>query len=340
MLPFIKNRASVELETTVADYVEQVTGERPEMVPLSAEAVDRLPVYLGRGWQLWMTRLFEREVVLAMPRGSTTTSLARLVKDRLALASSLACEVIPVIPGIRSYERRELIQKRIPFIVPGRQLFLPMFLADFRETFSVPVQAKVGAMSWIAQLIVLRHLLNGDVAESHLMQVAETLGYTAMAVTHGVRELVSLELCTTVPQGRAKTIQFHHDSDALWERALRHMRSPAGRRYPVAAAQGLLTDSLDAGLTALSAKTSLAYNGPPVVALANRELKQLLSNSHLETRAHEEDAEFVLEGWAYRPQLLSNGSSVDELSLYLSLKDDPDERIQMALSELMEQRKW
>lgn len=37
----------MDLEAAVADYVEQVTGERPEMAPVSAEALARLPVYLG-----------------------------------------------------------------------------------------------------------------------------------------------------------------------------------------------------------------------------------------------------------------------------------------------------
>jgi DNA-binding MarR family transcriptional regulator len=331
----------MNLEVAVADYIEQVTGERPEMTPLSADAVDRLPVYLGRAWDLRKMHLLGREVILALPKGGTKTGLARLAKDHAALVSRLESEVIAVLPDIRSYERRQLVQKRLPFVAPGRQLFLPMFLADFRETFSVPAHRKAAeSMSWIAQLIILRHLVNGEVAERPLAEVAETLGYTPMAVTHGVKELVALELCTKVPKGRAKTIKFNLEFEALWERALVHMRSPAGRRYPVVAADGTIPAALDAGLTALSGKTGLAYNGPRMVALPNREVKRLLSDKRLETRVDEEDAECVLEGWSYNPQLLSSGPAVDELSLYLSLKDDSDERVQLALADMMEQRKW
>jgi hypothetical protein len=330
----------MNLEVSVADYIEQVIGERPATTPVSAEAVDRLPVYLGRAWDLRKVHLLGREVILALPRGGTKTGLARLAKDHAALVSGLEKEVIVAIPDIRSYERRQLVQKRLPFVAPGRQLFLPMFLADFRETFSVPAQPKVESMSWISQLIVLRQLLNGDAAERPLADVAETLGYTAMSVTHGVKELVTLELCTKVPKGRAKTIQFDLESETLWQRALVHMRSPAGRRYPVVAADGVIPGAFDAGLTALSDKTDLAYNGPRMVALPNQEVRRLLSDNNLETRVDEEDAEFVVEGWSYSPQLLSSGPAVDELSLYLSLKDNSDERVQMALSDMMEQRKW
>lgn len=195
-------------------------------------------------------------------------------------------------------------------------------------------------MSWVSQLIILRHLLDGGVEERPLWEVAETLGYTAMAVTHGVRELERFGFCRKIPQGRAKTIHFDLEPVALWKSTLVSMRSPAGKRYPVAAIKGHIASTLDAGLTALSGKTNLAYNGPRILAVPNRELRPLFSDNILETRFDEEDADLTLEGWYYRPQLLSNGPAVDELSLYLSLKNDPDERVQMALTELMERRAW
>lgn len=330
----------MDLEAAVADYVEQVTGERPEMAPVSAEALARLPVYLGHAWRLKRMFLLGHEVILALPEDGTRTGLSRLMKDRSALASRLESEVILVLHDIKSYERRQLVEKRVPFVAPGRQLFLPMFLADFRETFSVPTQPPREAMSWISQLIVLRHLLNGGIEERPLAEVAETLGYTAMAVTHGVRELVSLGLCAKVTQGRARTIRFELQQQALWDRALVHMRSPIVRRYPVAEVRGRITASLEAGLSALSGKTNLAYNGPRIVAAPNREAKRLLSEGVLETRLDENDTDLILEGWSYMPQLVSSGPEVDELSLYLSLKDELDERVQMALANMMEQRIW
>ena len=44
--------------------------------------------------------------------------------------------------------------------------------------------------------------------------------------------------------------------------------------------------------------------------------------------------------WAYSPTLLPGTNSVDPLSLILSLQDNPDERIQLALDELKEQLPW
>jgi len=337
---FIEGWKLMELDAAIADYVEQVTGERPEITPISPADLARLPVYLSHIWHLKKMLLLGHEVVLALPAEGSRTGLSRVIKDCAVLVSRLEIEVIPVLPDIKSYERRQLVQKRIPFVAPGKQLFLPMFLADFRETFSVSIQPPREAMSWISQIIVLRRLLGDRIEERSLAEIAEMVGYTAMAVTHGVRELMSLGLCVKVARGRARTIRFDLHPQALWERALVHMRSPVVRRYPVVEVGGRITEALEAGLSALSEKTTLAYNGPRILAMPNREVNRLFSDGILEQRLYEDDADLVLEGWSYRPQLLANGPVVDEFSLHLSLKDDPDERVQRAITDMMAQRAW
>ena len=43
--------------------------------------------------------------------------------------------VVYVTEALASYERRHLIAKKVPFIVPGNQLFLPELGIDLREYF-------------------------------------------------------------------------------------------------------------------------------------------------------------------------------------------------------------
>jgi hypothetical protein len=47
-----------------------------------------------------------------------------------------------------------------------------------------------------------------------------------------------------------------------------------------------------------------------------------------------------VEVWSYNPELLSGGQIVDRLSLYLSLKDNEDERVEAALEHMMEAVSW
>ena len=55
---------------------------------------------------------------------------------------------------------------------------------------------------------------------------------------------------------------------------------------------------------------------------------------------HREDANARIETWTYAPALLADGKGVDPLSLFLSLRDDPDERVQAALAAMMEGFTW
>ena len=48
----------------------------------------------------------------------------------------------------------------------------------------------------------------------------------------------------------------------------------------------------------------------------------------------------IIEIWRYLPGLLSETNVVDPLSLYLSMKDIEDERIESSLLELLDKTGW
>ena len=47
-----------------------------------------------------------------------------------------------------------------------------------------------------------------------------------------------------------------------------------------------------------------------------------------------------IQVWKYNPKMLSTEGVVDKLSLYLSLKDNEDERIQIELERLINEMSW
>jgi hypothetical protein len=53
-----------------------------------------------------------------------------------------------------------------------------------------------------------------------------------------------------------------------------------------------------------------------------------------------EDADFKMEVWSYNPLLFANNEAIDSLSLFLSLRDYPDERVQQQLETLINEFPW
>ncbi|MBC8490626.1 MAG: MarR family transcriptional regulator, partial [Bacteroidetes bacterium] len=69
----------------------------------------------------------------------------------------------------------------------------------------------------------------------------------------------------------------------------------------------------------------------------------LQKNSEL-VNQNEYEGRYYLEVWKYNPNTLAEGiteeSNVDPLSLFLSLRDMQDERIEMALDQIIEKFIW
>lgn len=317
-------------------YIGDITGTVPVIESLPKARLAKLPLYLTSVFDIRQLNFLGHPVSIAIVDAHDRPDLAQLARQREAIAEKLGAAVVLVLPQIKSYERKRLIEKQIPFIVPGRQMYLPMLLVDLRESFPAPVRAPAKTISWVAQVIVLRHLLSQDVTERPLSHIASMLGYTAMAISQSVDELVALRLCDRVRVGRVKTIQFLAAPGAIWQKASPHMRSPIKKSLIVHNFDAGRVRPLHAGLTALADRTNLASTKIKTLAMADVDIRIALLDGKLEMCSLEEDAKAVVQAWAYDPKLLAVGRAVDPLSLFLCYKDEPDERVQMAMEQLLE----
>lgn len=321
-----------ELKTYLATTLEA----RPEIHPLAKNSLATLPLYLTSELEIRQLNIFGENVLVALADSHGKLDLARLTKQREAIQTKLGATVVLVLPQIRSFERRRLIQKQVPFIVPHRQMYMPMLLTDLRENFPARTDGEMKSMSWVAQVVVLRHLFSHDITERPLAHIAGILGYTPMAISQAVDELVSLGLCERIRIGREKRIRFRGMPPELWRTALPYMRNPVKKTLFASEFDEQIKTSLRAGVTALSERTDILSNAVLTVALSEIELRKAREQNRIEITELEEDAQAIIESWAYSPRALAIGAAVDPLSLFLCFRDDPDERVQAALEQLVE----
>lgn len=76
------------------------------------------------------------------------------------------------------------------------------------------------------------------------------------------------------------------------------------------------------------------------VALGREEWKALQQGGETSQAIDGEPDAVRVEEWRYAPASFASDGRVDRLSLYLSLRDTKDERIQKALEEMMEEMPW
>ena len=335
MLP-IEN--SVEISHSIAVYLKETLG-----VDVSLESWDhaaQLPPFLLERYAFYRVELLGLQCVMMIDRGTERKTPAAIRKHLQQVAARWNSGILYATKTLSATDRSRLVATNVPFIIPGRQLYLPPLGIDFRERFS-SLKALPRDLSPVAQLIVLGVILGKGWAEHSQTNLAKQLGYTKMTIGRAFGEIESAGLATIQAVGRTKRLSFAETGMKLWRQALPKMRSPVKTIAHVSAPM-VRSDFSLSGFSALAAYTNIAPPDHTVFAVrASRMTKIASSRTAASSVSLGESADLVvLELWTYDPDCLSETNRVDRLSLYLSLRGSPDERVEKALDELLEGVRW
>ncbi len=318
-------------------YLGTISGVSPH---LQALEVSRIPLFLRNRYQFYSTELFGRPWRLALEDESWDPgSAGEYEKQAETLRPLFKAPVVFILPALPSNTRNRMVQKGIPFIVPGSQAFLPGAIVDLRERFAKPRGKGRTSLSPTAQLALLYHLEREPLSGLPLKSIAEKLHCSAMMISKVKDELEEAGICEVERVGRSIALKFSAAKRALWNLAQERLISPVQKtRWVQWKKPGY--PALFSGISALSRRTMIADDRLPTYALGPRMLESWLEKGTVTGCADSEEATASIEVWSYEPKLLGNNESVDPLSLYLSLRYSPDERVHQQLERLIEEAPW
>jgi len=250
-------------------------------------------------------------------------------EDRVAL----------VLPFISAKIRNRMIQMGVPFIVPDAQIHLPLSMIILKERYGAYRPAGGKPLSPAAQILFLIQLQQGGLQDQSSKEISNRIGYSRASVSTACAELEQNNLCTTFRKGKEQRIEFTRLPRELWETALPLLRSPVRKIHFVMWKQPVREACL-AGISALSKRSSLAEDRIPTFALQESGIREGLEQGLFHGCSDRHEADAQLEAWNYDPAVLSKSQTVDPLSLYLSLRKNPDERVQSELAAMMEDFPW
>lgn len=328
------------LTTAVLHYLQEVLGiEVPGVRPWAR--ANELPYFLRDAFQFSEMELLGQPLVLAIGRADAKQSLSD-VRTWLSKVKALAGQpVIYVTHALASYDRRRLIEQKVPFIVPGNQLYLPDLGLDLREYFRHRAPAMDAALSPSAQAMLIAALLRQPwQPDWQPSSVAAELGYTPMTLSRAVKELTAAELAEAFTVGRSRWLRMELTPEQIWARAKPALRTPVRRTIWVAA-HGIAANGPRrlAGLSALARYSMLTEPKWPIYALTAADWKAAQDAGVCELTEPEAGAQ-EWQLWSYSPALMPDANTVDPLSLALSLQENADDRIQLALDELKGLLPW
>ncbi len=326
-------------------YVDDILGLVFDPVQVPKQELD-LPMYISEMYKLYHASLFNVDFLIIEYKDDDGFSIFQLEKHLELLKNSLNKKVALLAENLPYLNRKRLIEKGINFIVPGKQMFLPDFLIDLREGNQNPrLKRKTEKLLPSAQFILLYYILqrneNKQLVADSFTQLALKFGYTRMAISKAVDNLVYNELCT-VEGTKEKYIRFNENRVELWHHALPLCVNPVFKKvYVDEKPEDLIL--LHSNESALAEYSDLNPSRQKYYAIERVRFNDLFKTGLL-TNPNESEGEFCLEVWKYNPHKLAAGiteeENVDPLSLYLSLVNTNDERVEMALQQIIEKYIW
>lgn len=324
-------------QLAIQRYIKDALGLH---IALSAwEGRRSLPFYLQDRYEFATTTLLETPCLLVIAQDVHRTDGIR--RDLEALQKQLPAATLPiyVVERLESYERRRLIEQRVPFLVPGNQLYVPDLAMDLREHFRKRRSTTSEAFSPAAQALLIVAFLQPWRDTLHPATLAQQLDYSPITISRVANEWLASGLVETFNVGRERWVRFPKGPRETWLQSQAQLRTPVRATHWAIGHAKELDGAPLAGISALAELSSLASPITPTRALSSEQWKQALKSGLQQLPSLDRDA-IQIEVWRYGPILEASSKTVDPLSLILSLRDQTDERVLQAIEHLEGALPW
>lgn len=313
----------------VKKYILETLGVTIELKDANPNKLKGLPFFMVNTYKFKKATLFDRDIILMFIQDEFTA-------DKLRKHIDLAQEafnkiVIAVIEPIEAYNRLRLVEKKVPFIIPGKQMYIPHLLIDFKE-YAATKSEMPTKMQPAAQCLLLYHLQVESLEGINFKNISEKLYYGQMTITRAAHFLDNAGICK-IEGTKKKYLHFEKSNRELWDATKDLMINPVKKsNYYTGWVGG--ENVYKTNINALAHYSDLNDEVLEYYAVRPGYVK-FIEGANLK-KINSLEGNVFIEEWLYDPGLLTKGEFVDPLSLYLCFRDNQDERIQMALEQIIE----
>jgi len=289
---------------------------------------EHFPNYISTRYQLKAVSLDGINVVFVYPQ-TELEQIETLKKHIERIKRTVILPIVLILKELTFRQKEYLIRERIPFVVEGKQIYLPFMALYLQERCSAEKQPLEEILP-SAQMLLLHFIYRGA-KELSTSQAAKHLELTPTSISRASKQLEEMGLLHTKKNGVQK-ILFSEDSPKdLFEKSKKVLLNPVKRAVFIP--DELVKENLaESGYLALSHYSML--NPPNIKCYASTTISEWKEvSTHT---LHDSINQVQVEMWRYDPRKLSENSVVDKLSLALSLREDADERIEEAVEEMLD----
>lgn len=313
-----------------ASYVTEIAGLEVTARPLDSK---NLPIFITEQYDFYTLTLGAEKFLAVEAKEIVSPSALKKHQTQFPIRDDNG--FVLIAPRLDAFVRKRLIEMKTPFIVPRVQLYWPALGIEFRKRHQKKIIRKVHYFNPAAQAVVMGILNDLFPPTFQPKDLAEKLGYTRMSMTRAADDMENAGLGTSVKKGLDRIFTPLRKA-ALWEKAFPHLINPVRDTVRLYDRDVPEDDKILAGENALARISMLAEPQMANYAIGRDQWRRLKEKAIPNLNTEEPDT-CAVQIWRYDPRLFARDGVVDPFSLYLSLKDSPDERVTMALTQAIEE---
>lgn len=297
------------------------------------EEQQKLPYFLSDEYKFQLVKLDFFTCVFITP--VTELPIINTLKKHLtAIQRTTDFPIVIELDNITRQKRKSLIENRIPFVVTNKQIYLPFLGVALQEKYdsNIPV-LQLEKLLPSAQMLLFAFIY-GHCKPLYLSEIAKRFDITSMSVLRAANQLATLKLVNITNDGRSKVINCNISPRELFEQAKQYLISPIKKKVYIDK-KDIECTMFRSGLSALSAYSML--NQPQLETYGTT--AQIKDTEYSDTLI-DTDKQCILEFWKYDTVKLSSGNSADILSLAVCMEESFDERVDIEIENLLNEKVW
>ena len=304
-----------------------IAGQQIELRNLSKQDQKGLWLELIANFKMMQFDFNGQVMLLLVAKGEMdyTNVQRRKISERIE-----SIKHIPAVfyfDNLLTYERDRLVEQGVYFIVADKFAFVPTLIINRLST-----KSEIKELFYPStQYILLYHLQIESLDGLSLKELEDKVPYKYKTIAKSIKQLEALGL-VRLEGSRNKKLVFELSGKELWDKASTNLIDPI---KSIEYTSDVFPEGDIGGISALSHYSMLVPEDVPTRVLTAewvREHKYSIPELH-----SFEDTQRI-EIWKYPPS--GTSGYVDKLSLFLTLKDDNDPRVEKEIEIMMNEIKW
>jgi len=325
-------------------YSQQMEGLAQ---PLPQGTLNSLPVWVKSAVRISVLgRMGEpKEPFLYLVQPEPEVLFEHLMRIYRHLVERLNAPVLIVADHLLPKYRPLLVKFNIAFIYKNESIYAPELglkfnrLKRFQEDRTIRAENKKKALTPFALKLIAGVLTNQISPEFTLKGLHETIQREGVEVSSsklslGLKELVAYGLLLS--EGGGPTRRFAKaDAKKTWEKILMLQLASFFREVEINFVPTNGKVLCLAGETALAQYSNLAEDGVKTIAMSVKEFRKNYEGKKSQIPIDKGYASSIIQIWKEPPHLFAFNNTINPIELFFSLKNHPDERVKMALDEML-----